>query len=69
VPEPHLRAPHIVSLTFEGGLPAGPRRGTGQRRRLCSAAPWGACACHRTCTMTRPDIDRFVEVLTRRLRG
>ena len=23
VPEPHLRAPHIVSLTFKGGMPAG----------------------------------------------
>ena len=38
VPEPHLRAPHILSLAFKDGMPAGLDRGAGKRRRLRRAA-------------------------------
>src|SRR5689334_14522590 len=66
VPEPHLRAPHILSLAFEGGMPAGLVEG------LASDGVYVAPRLRRMRISPHvyndeADVDRFVEVLTRRL--
>jgi selenocysteine lyase/cysteine desulfurase len=68
VPATHLRAPHIVSLAFEGGMPAG------LVERLASEGVYVAPRLGRMRVSPHvyndeADADRFVEVLTRRLRG
>jgi selenocysteine lyase/cysteine desulfurase len=68
VPATHLRAPHIVSLAFEGGMPAG------LVERLASEGIYVAPRLGRMRVSPHvyndeADADRFVEVLTRRLRG
>ena len=48
VPARHVRAPHILSLSFADGIPNRPDRGTRQRRHLCrgaSGADAGVAAC------------------------
>ena len=68
VPEPHLRAPHILSLAFKGGMPA---------QLVEELANEGVYVAPRLGRMRisphvyndETDADRFVEVLTRRLRG
>jgi selenocysteine lyase/cysteine desulfurase len=68
VPATHLRAPHIVSLAFEGGMPAG------LVERLASEGVYVAPRLGRMRVSPHvyndeADVDRFIEVLTRRLRG
>jgi selenocysteine lyase/cysteine desulfurase len=68
VPATHLRAPHIVSLAFEGGMPAG------LVERLASEGIYVAPRLGRMRVSPHvyndeADVDRFIEVLTRRLRG
>jgi selenocysteine lyase/cysteine desulfurase len=66
VSEPHLRAPHILSLAFKGGMPAGLVEG------LASEGVYVAPRLARLRVSPHvyndeADADRFVEVLTRRL--
>lgn len=68
VPEPHLRAPHVLSLAFEGGMPAGlvdrlAGEGVHVAQRL------GRIRISPHVYNDEADVDRFVEVLARRLRG
>jgi selenocysteine lyase/cysteine desulfurase len=68
VPETHLRAPHILSLAFTGGMPAG------LVKRLASEGVYVAPRLGRMRVSPHVyndevDADRFVEVLSRRLRG
>jgi selenocysteine lyase/cysteine desulfurase len=68
VPASHLRAPHILSLAFAGGMPA---------RLVEELASEGIHVAQRLGRMRvsphvyndEADADRFVEVLTRKLRG
>ena len=53
VPEPPLRAPHILSLGFEGGMPADLVRAL-QAKTSMSRRVWAACASRPTSSMTRP---------------
>jgi selenocysteine lyase/cysteine desulfurase len=68
VPEPHLRAPHIVSLAFKGGMPAGLVEGL-----ACDgvyvAPRLGRMRVSPHVYNDEADADRFVEALTRRLRS
>ena len=52
VPEAHLRAPHILSLAFKGGMPAGLSKDW-QAKASMSRRAWGACASRLTSIMTR----------------
>jgi selenocysteine lyase/cysteine desulfurase len=67
VPQPHLRAPHIVSLAFKGGMPAGlveELAGEG----IYVAPRLGRMRVSPHVYNDEADADRFVEALTRRLR-
>ncbi|WFU15086.1 aminotransferase class V-fold PLP-dependent enzyme [Bradyrhizobium sp. CB3481] len=68
VPEPHLRAPHILSLAFEGGMPAGLVEGLASEG-VHVAPRLGRMRISPHVYNDEADVDRFVEVLTRRLRG
>jgi selenocysteine lyase/cysteine desulfurase len=67
-PEPHLRAPHIVSLAFEGGMPAGLVEGLASEG-VYVAPRLGRMRVSPHVYNDEADADRFVDVLTRRLRG
>jgi selenocysteine lyase/cysteine desulfurase len=68
VPEPHLRAPHILSLSFEGGMPAGLVEGLASEG-VHVAQRLGRMRISPHVYNDEADVDRFVEVLARRLRG
>lgn len=68
VPKPHLRAPHILSLAFEGGMPAGLVEGLASEG-VYIAPRLGRMRISPHVYNDEADVDRFVEVLTRRLRG
>ena len=68
VPEPHLRAPHILSLAFKGGMPAGLVEGLASEG-VYVAPRLGRMRVSPHVYNDEADADRFVEVLTRRLRG
>jgi len=68
VPQPHLRAPHIVSLAFKGGMPAGLVEGLAGEG-VYVAPRLGRMRVSPHVYNDEADADRFVEVLTRRLRG
>jgi selenocysteine lyase/cysteine desulfurase len=68
VPEPHLRAPHIVSLAFKGGMPAGLVEGLA-RDGVYVAPRLGRMRVSPHVYNDEADADRFVEALTRRLRS
>jgi selenocysteine lyase/cysteine desulfurase len=68
VPEPHLRAPHIVSLAFKDGMPAGLVEGLASEG-VYVAPRLGRLRVSPHVYNDEADADRFVEVLTRRLRG
>jgi selenocysteine lyase/cysteine desulfurase len=68
VAEPHLRAPHIVSLAFKGGMPAGLIEGLASEG-VHVAPRLGRMRVSPHVYNDEADADRFVEVLTRRLRG
>jgi len=68
VADSHLRAPHILSLGFEGGLPSGLVEG------LASEGIYVAARLNRMRISPHVfndelDADRFVAALARRLRG
>jgi len=67
VPEPHLRAPHILSLAFEGGMLAGLVEGLASDG-VYVAPRLGRMRVSPHVYNDEADADRFVEVLTRRLR-
>ena len=67
VPEPHLRAPHILSLAFEGKMPAGLVEGLASDG-VYVAPRLGRMRVSPHVYNDKADADRFVEVLTRRLR-
>jgi len=67
VPEPHLRAPHILSLAFAGGMPAGLVEGLASDG-VYVAPRLGRMRVSPHVYNDEADADRFVEVLTRRLR-
>ena len=68
VPEAHLRAPHILSLAFKGGMPAGLVEGMASEG-VYVAPRLGRMRVSPHVYNDEADADRFVEVLTRRLRG
>ena len=68
LPEPHLRAPHILSLAFKGGMPAGLVEGLASEG-VYVAPRLGRMRVSPHVYNDEADADRFVEVLTRRLRG
>ena len=68
VPEAHLRAPHILSLAFKGGMPAGLIEGMASEG-VYVAPRLGRMRVSPHMYNDEADADRFVEVLTRRLRG
>jgi selenocysteine lyase/cysteine desulfurase len=68
VPKPHLRAPHILSLAFKGGMPAGLIEGLASEG-VYVAPRLGRMRVAPHVYNDEADADRFVEVLTRRLRG
>jgi selenocysteine lyase/cysteine desulfurase len=68
VPQPHLRAPHIVSLAFKGGMPAGLVEGLASEG-VHVAPRLGRMRVSPHVYNDEADADRFVEVLTRRLRS
>jgi len=68
VPEPHLRAPHILSLAFKGGMPAGLVEGLASEG-VYVAPRLGRMRISPHVYNDEADVDRFVEVLGRRLRG
>jgi len=68
VPEPHLRAPHILSLAFKGGMPAGLVEGMASEG-VYVAPRLGRMRVSPHVYNDEADADRFVEVLARRLRG
>ena len=68
VPEPHLRAPHILGLAFKGGMPAGLIEGMASEG-VYVAPRLGRMRVSPHVYNDEADADRFVEVLTRRLRG
>ena len=68
VPEAHLRAPHILSLAFKGGMPAGSIEGLASEG-VYVAPRLGRMRVSPHVYNDEADADRFVEVLTRRLRG
>jgi selenocysteine lyase/cysteine desulfurase len=66
MPEPHLRAPHILSLAFKGGMPAGLVEGLA-REGIYVAPRLGRMRVSPHVYNDEADADRFVEVLKRRL--
>jgi selenocysteine lyase/cysteine desulfurase len=68
VPKPHLRAPHILSLAFKGGMPAGLVEGLASEG-VHVAPRLGRMRISPHVYNDEADVDRFVEVLTRRLRA
>jgi selenocysteine lyase/cysteine desulfurase len=68
MPEPHLRAPHILGLAFKGGIPAGLIEGLASEG-VYVAPRLGRMRVSPHVYNDEADADRFVEVLTRRLRG
>ena len=66
VPETHLRAPHILSLAFKGGMPAGLVEGMASEG-VYVAPRLGRLRVSPHVYNDEDDADRFVEVLTRRL--
>jgi selenocysteine lyase/cysteine desulfurase len=68
VVEPHLRAPHILSLAFKGGMPAGLVEGLASEG-VYVAPRLGRMRISPHVYNDEADVDRFVEALTRRLRG
>ncbi|MDE5454687.1 aminotransferase class V-fold PLP-dependent enzyme [Bradyrhizobium sp. CSA112] len=68
VPQPHLRAPHILSLAFKGGMPAGLVEGLASEG-VYVAQRLGRMRISPHVYNDEADVDRFVEVLTRRLRA
>jgi len=68
VPDAHLRAPHILSLAFKGGTPAGLIEGLASEG-VYVALRLGRMRVSPHVYNDEADTDRFVEVLARRLRG
>jgi selenocysteine lyase/cysteine desulfurase len=68
VPEPHLRAPHVLSLAFKGGMPAGLVEGLASEG-VYVAPRLGRMRVSPHVYNDEADVDRFVEVLTRQLRS
>jgi selenocysteine lyase/cysteine desulfurase len=68
VPAPDLRAPHILSLAFKGGMPAGLVEGLASEG-VYVAPRLGRMRISPHVYNDEVDVDRFVEVLGRRLRG
>src|SRR6185369_9378047 len=68
VGEPHLRAPHILSLAFKGGMPAGLIEGLASEG-VYVAPRLGRMRVSPHVYNDENDVDRFVEVLVKRLRG
>lgn len=64
----HLRAPHILSLAFKGGMPAGLIEGLASEG-IYVALRLGRLRVSPHVYNDEADADRFVEVLARRLRG
>jgi selenocysteine lyase/cysteine desulfurase len=67
-PEPRVRAPHILSLGFEGGMPADLVAGLASEG-VHVAARLGRMRISPHVFNDEADTDRFVAALTRRLRG
>ena len=67
VPESHLRAPHIVSLAFKGGMPAGLIEGLASDG-VHVAQRLGRMRVSPHVYNDEADADRFVEVLGRRMK-
>jgi selenocysteine lyase/cysteine desulfurase len=67
VPEPHLRAPHVLSLAFKSGMPAGLVEGMASEG-VYVAPRLGRMRVSPHVYNDEADADRFVEVLGRRLR-
>jgi selenocysteine lyase/cysteine desulfurase len=67
VPDPHLRAPHVLSLAFEGGMPAGLVEGLASEG-VYVAPRLGRMRISPHVYNDEADVDRFVEVLSRWLR-
>ena len=68
MPDAGLRAPHILSLAFKGGMPAGLIEGMASDG-VYVAPRLGRMRVSPHVYNDEADADRFVEVLTRRLRG
>jgi selenocysteine lyase/cysteine desulfurase len=68
VPDAQLRAPHILSLAFKGGMPAGLVEGMASEG-VYVAPRLGRMRISPHVYNDEADADRFVEVLGRRLRG
>ena len=68
VPEANLRAPHVLSLAFKGGMPAGLVEGLASDG-VYVAPRLGRMRISPHVYNDEEDVDRFVEVLGRRLRG
>jgi selenocysteine lyase/cysteine desulfurase len=68
VPEPHLRAPHVLSLAFRGGMPAGLIEGLASEG-VHVAPRLGRMRVSPHVYNDEADAERFVEVLARQLRG
>jgi selenocysteine lyase/cysteine desulfurase len=68
VPEPHVRAPHILSLGFADGLPKGLIEGLASEG-IYVAARLGRLRISPHVYNDEEDADRFVEALAKRVRG
>jgi selenocysteine lyase/cysteine desulfurase len=68
VPDARLRAPHILSLAFKGGVPAGLIEGLASEG-VYVALRLGRMRISPHVYNDEADADRFVEVLSKRLRG
>ena len=68
MPDARLRAPHILSLAFKGGMPAGLVEGLASEG-VYVAPRLGRLRVSPHVYNDEVDADRFVEVLTRRLQG
>lgn len=68
VPDARLRAPHILSLAFKGGMPAGLVEGLASEG-IYVAPRLGRMRISPHVYNDEADADRFVEALARRLRG
>ncbi|QHO75054.1 aminotransferase [Bradyrhizobium sp. CCBAU 051011] len=68
VPDVRLRSPHILSLAFKGGMPAGLVEGLASEG-VYVAPRLGRMRISPHVYNDETDVDRFVEALARRLRG
>jgi selenocysteine lyase/cysteine desulfurase len=68
VPEPRLRAPHILSLGFKQGMPAGLIEGLASEG-VYVAARLGRLRVSPHVYNDEADADRFVAALARKVRG